>query len=138
MKLNKFLVVILITIFVSASFTFLFYSFYYIQDIKELDMKMKVGDYIGIDVNSSVISFGTVRKGTFSNRPVTLENKEEIPLKVQIKKSGEMAAWVSISDNNFILKPAEKKNLTFTATRPIDAINGAYKGKVKLIFTRVI
>lgn len=139
MKLSKFLLLILITILVSFSLTFLFYTYYIIQDVQELDMKMKVGDVVGFDTNTSVISFGTIpEKGGSSQRPVILKNMKNKALKVYIKKSGEMAKWVYISEDNFILNKNEKKELLFTAIPPKDAEKGAYKGKVKFIFTRVI
>lgn len=137
MKLSKFLLLVLITILISFSLTFLVYTYYIIQDVQELDMKMKVGDVIGFDTNTSVISFGIIpQEGGSSQRPVILKNTENKPLKVYIKKSGEMAKWVHISEENFILYPNETKKLLFTAIPSKDAEKGAYQGKIKFIFTR--
>lgn len=139
MKLNKFLLLVLITILISFSLTFLFYTHYIIQYVQELDMKMKIGDVVGFDTNTSMISFGIIPKaGGSSQRTIFLKNKESKPLEVYIKKSGEMAEWVYISEDNFILQPYEIKELFFTAIPSKDAEKGAYKGKVKFIFTRVI
>jgi len=136
-KLNKFLLLVLITILVSFSLTFLFYTYYTIQDVQGLDMKMKIGDVVGLDTNESVISFGIIpKKGGSSERHIILENMKNKPLEVYVKKSGEMAEWVYISEDNFILKANETKELLFTAIPSKDAEKGAYKGKVKFIFTR--
>lgn len=138
MKQSKFLLILLITILVSFSLTFLFYTYYFIQDVQELDMKMKVGDIVGFDTNTSVISFGIIPRKGSGQRTVYLRNMENKPLEVHTKKTGEMAKWVYISEENFILQPYEKKELTFTAIPSKDAEKGAYKGKVKFIFTRII
>lgn len=136
MKLNKFLLLILTTIFVSFSLTFLFYTSYFIQDVQELDMKLKIGDVVGLDTNTSVISFGIVLQGGSAQRYIILENMKDEPLRVHTKKSGEMAEWVYLSEDNFILEPKERKELIATAIPPKDAEKGAYKGKVRFIFTR--
>lgn len=137
MRLSKFLLLVLITILVSFSSTSLFYTYYIIQDVQELDMKMKIGDVVGLDTNESVISFGIIpKKGGSSQRTVRLKNMKDEPLKVYTKKSGEMAGWVYISEENFVLQPDERKELKFTAIPPKDAEKGAYTGKVRFIFTR--
>lgn len=138
MKLKKFLLLILITILISFSLTSLFYTSYIIQDVQELDMKMKIGDVVGFDTNTSVISFGIIPEGGSSQRPIILKNLKDKPLKTYIKKSGEMAKWVYIPEENFILKANETKELIFTAIPTKDAEKGAYKGKVNFIFTRII
>ncbi len=138
MKSSKFLLILLITVLVSFSLTFLFYTHYFIQDVQKLDMKMKVGEVVGFDTNTSVISFGTIPKGGSSQRTVILENMEKRPLKVYTKKRGEMAKWVYVSEESFVLDANEKRELIFTAIPSKDAEKGAYKGWVKFIFTRVI
>lgn len=138
MRINKPLLLVLITILLSFSLTFLFYTYCIIQDVQELDMKMKVGNIVGFDVNSSVISFGIVPIGGSGERPIILKNLKNKPLKVHIKKSGEMAEWVYISEENFIMQANESKELKFTAIPAEDAKDGAYTGKVKFIFTRII
>lgn len=139
MKPSKFLLLILITILLSFSLTFLFYTYFIVQDVQELDMKLKIGDVVGLDTNESVISFGIIpQKGGSSQRPVILKNMENKKLGVYIKKSGEMAKWVYISEDHFILEAKETKELKFTAIPSKDAEKGAYKGKVRFIFTRVI
>jgi len=133
MKLSKFLLVILITILISFSLSSFFYTNYTILGVLELDMKMKSGDVVGLDTNTSVISFGIIPKDGFGQRTIILKNIKTIPVKVYIKIIGEMKEVVSSSDNGFILNPNETKEITFTAT-PQE--KGKYEGKVKFIFTR--
>lgn len=139
MKPIKFLLLILLTIVISFSLTLFLYTYYIIEDIQQLDMKMKIGDVAGFDTNTSVISFGIIPKGGGSGqRPVILRNIGGKPLKVYIKNIGEMSEWVSVSEDNFILEATEEKELIFTAMPSTDAEKGAYKGKVYFIFVRLI
>jgi len=138
MRLGKILLIVLITILLSFSLTFLFYNWYIIQDIQELGMKMKIGSIVGFDTNSSAISFGIVPIGGSSERPVILKNIHNKPLNVHIKKDGEMAKWVYFSENDFILEGNETKEIKVEAIPSYNAQDGAYEGKVKFIFKRVI
>jgi len=139
MRLKKILLLGFIVVFVSFSLTSLAYSYLIIQDVQEMDMKMKVGDVVGMDVNTSVISFGIIpQKGGSSERKVMLENMGDKPLRVFVKKKGEMAEWVYISEERFVLDIGEKKELMFTAFPPKYAEKGAYYGKVRFVFARAI
>ena len=138
MKLNKILLVVLIAILLSFTLTFLFYTKFMIIEIQEMDMKMKIRDVVGLDTNSSVISFGSVPIGGSGRRTITLENKHDVSLRVYSKRSGEMARWVEVSLNKFVLEPGEKKELEVKATPSLDAEKGVYTGKVKFIFMRII
>lgn len=102
-------------------------------------MKLKVGDVVGMDVNNTVISFGIIPyNGGSSQRKVMLENMEDRPLRVFVKKTGEIAEWVYVSEEKFVLDGGEKKELIFTALPAKDAEKRSYYGKAKFIFMRVI
>ena len=138
MKTGKFLLIVLITILMSFSLTFLFYNFFVVVDIQELDMKLKTGDIVGIDVNKSVISFGIVPPGGGGERPVIIKNMKNEPLRVHIKKSGELKKFVYVSENNFVLEPNETKELKFKALSPGGSEEKEYQGKVTFVFRRLI
>lgn len=138
MKLGKFILIAVAVSLISFSLTLLFYSYYIVQDVQELGMKMKVGDVVGVDTNNSVISFGIIPAGGSGERPIILKNMWDEPLKVNIKKSGEMAKWVYFSENGFILEKNETKEIKAKAVPSDDARKGVYTGEVKFIFTRVI
>ena len=139
MKASKLLLLALITILLSFSLSFLFYTTYFIQDIYELDMKMKIGNVVGFDTNTSVISFGVVPKeGGASQRTVIIKNMENKPLTVRIITKGEMAEWIHIPEKNFIIAGDEKKEVIFTAIPSKDAKEREYKGKTRFVFSRVI
>jgi hypothetical protein len=57
--------------------------------------------------------------------------------KVIIGFEGQLAEWVSVDFNRFVLDANENKHLAFTANIPKDAILGNYSGKVKFYFKRI-
>jgi len=138
MKKNHIFILLLVAALVSITFTILFYSFYKIADVKEINMTLIVGDHAGLDVNTEKLSFGMVMpKGSSCTRYVTLSNKKDYPLKVYINFYGSLAECVSVSENYFILNPDEKKKLSFSAIAPRNAAYGNYTGKAKFVFKRV-
>lgn len=138
MNLAKFLLLALITILVSVSLTSLFYTFFTIREVQELGMKVQVGEIVGFDVNTSLISFGIVPRNGFCERPVAVDNRRGRPLMVHIQKTGKMADWVHTSENNFILYPNETREIKFTISPPSDAEYGLYTGKARFILTGLI
>jgi len=138
MKIIKFLLILLTTMLVSFSSTYFFYTHYIILDIQVLDMKAKVGKVVGLDTNTSAVSFGIIQKGGSAKRPLILRNTNTKPVKVRITKTGTLAPWVYLSENNFVLKPNESKELTATAIPPLMATEGPYYGQFKFTFTRIL
>ena len=137
MKL-KFLVLIIITILLSFTLTSSFYLDYMLQGVIELDIEMEVGDVVGLDTDTSVISFGIVPLGGSAQRKVEMENTGYKPIKVYISKIGEIAEWVSISENNFILWPSVKKEILFTVNLSEKAGKGIYGGKARFVLRRLL
>ena len=138
-KTKHLIVLSFIIALISITATNLFYSFYIIEYVKELDMSLIVGNHAGFDVDTEKLSFGMIMPaGNSCTRYVFLSNKKDYPLKVYINFYGDLADWVSVSDNYFILKPGEEKKLSFTANAQKDASYGNYTGTARFVFKRVI
>ena len=138
MKKNYIFILLLITALISITATILFYSFYKIVDVKEIDMTLIVGDHAGLDVNTEKLSFGMVMPtGSSCTRYVNLSNKKDYSLKVYILFFGSFAEEVSVSENYFILNSGEGKKLSFSAIAPKNAAYGNYTGKARFVFKRV-
>ncbi len=139
MKKNHLFILLLVITLISITTTILFYSFYVIENVREFDMSLIVGDHAGFDVDTEKLSFGMVMPaGSSCTRYIFISNKKDYPLKVYINFYGNFADWVSVSDNYFVLKPDEEKKLSFTANAQKDAVYGNYTGKARFIFKRVI
>lgn len=138
-KKNHFFILLLVIALISITATILFYSFYVIEDVREFNMSLIVGDHAGFDVDTEKLAFGMVSPGGNScTRFIDLSNKKDYPLKIYINFYGDFADWVSVSNNYFILNPGEEKKLSFSASAPGDAAYGNYTGKVRFVFKRVI
>lgn len=139
MKTKRFIALLFIIAIISITATILFYSFYIIADVKELDMSLIVGKHTGLDVGTEKLTFGMIMPaGNSCTRYVFLSNKKNYPLKVYINFYGDLADWVSVSDNYFVLQPDEEKKLSFTANAQKDATYGNYTGTARFVFKRVI
>ena len=138
MKSRAFFSLLIVAVIASSGFTYVFYNAFLIENIVVMDIKLKVGDRFGLNVDPESINFGRIMPGNAGLRNVTLENNASYPLKVSISKYGEIADWIDVSENNFILEEKEKMDVTFYAYAPNDAAFGNYTSKTKVIFKRVL
>ncbi len=138
MKKNHIFILLLVTALISITATILFYSFYKIADVKEINMTLIVGDHAGLDVNTEKLAFGMVMPaGNSCTRYIVLSNKKDYLLNVHINFYGSLAEWISVSENHFVLKPDEEKKLSFSATVPRSTAYGNYTGTAKFVFKRI-
>lgn len=124
-----------IVTFVSATFILLYSS---PPEVREYEIYLTVGSYVGFNVNSSALFFGTITAGGTGSREIIVNNHGALPRKVQVETSGNLSDWVKVSDNNFVLQGYENKSLEVNATVPEDAEFGNYTGILKLIFKKSI
>lgn len=116
--------------------TLFFYAFWYVKEVKVIEMSAEVNDHIGFDTNSSSLTFGMVMPGTESVRTIMLSHDRNYPLRVSVRRYGEMAEWVFVSDNNFEIKPEQTVALNIRTRPPLGTIYGNYTGTLKIVFTR--
>ena len=136
-KKNYFFILLFIIAIISITATILFYSFYIIADVREFNMSLIVGNHTGFDVDTEKLAFGMVMPTSSSTRYVFVSNKKNYPLNVHINFYGNLAEFVSVSDNHFVLKPSEEKKLSFSATAPRNAAYGNYTGTARFVFKRI-
>jgi len=136
MKIIKFFLFLIVAVMVSCILTYILYNFFIIENIYTLDMNVKIGYNLGLNVDGDSIKFGKLMPGTSGERSILINNNATYPLRVVILKSGYIADWVKISENNFILKEKESKEVIFEAFAPTNVGVGNYTGKVKVIFKK--
>jgi hypothetical protein len=102
-------------------------------------MSIIVGDHIGVDTSTESLTFGMVMPGyASSTRFIRLDNYNDYPLIADIKKTGEIAGWVTLNEDKFIMEPRSNKTISASAVAPINAKYGNHTGNIKVIFKRVI
>ena len=72
--------------------------------------------------------------GFISKRDLNFRNNFNFAVKVKATAQGQLANWVSFSENNFIVNPSETKNLTVSIRPPEDAAEGNYTGELIIKF----
>ncbi len=113
-----------------------FYNFFFVLGVKNIDFSIKVGDTIGLNVDTDKLYFGTVPRGGTADRGILVKNEEHSLVKTNIKVQSDIKDWLYVNNNNFFLKKDEKKDINFKVKVPLDAEYGEYDGQIILIFTR--
>jgi len=108
----------------------------YVVDVKVLDISFKVDDVIGINVSNKSLNFGRSPPETAMKRYINLSNNYNFPIEINIKMSGEISEYVSVSDNNFEIIPGDKKEVTFLLRIPKDIEYRYFIGKSRVVFKR--
>jgi len=122
------IIIILLSIFLMPN---LFNSIEVLEE-EEVEAFLMVGKNFGIAINGTAIVFGKVPPGSSGSKNVELKNDYEHDVKIQISSRGDINKFLIVSENNFILKPNENKNITFTANVPLGTTYGNYTGKVTI------
>lgn len=123
----------------SISLTFLAYSLLLVKDVLVLDMHLEIGDRLGFNLDTDALYFGKVIPGTSSvTKFANVSNTEDYPVVVNIKMCGELGEWVIISEDKFVLKGGEVKELSLSALPPEGTPFGNYTGKLKAVARRKI
>lgn len=133
-RYNLFLLIILcivIGILIGA-----LYVLFSVKYVKEYEMSLFVGKYLGIDTNTSAITFGMVREGAGSKREIFLTNHLEYPVRVYNYKYGNISRFVSFSHNNFILKANETIKMAVIASPAGGTPEGKYTGRMVTVFLK--
>lgn len=133
-----FLLLLIFAVIVSAFLTYLFYNSYIIENTITLDMAVRVNDHFGLNADADAIKFGMIMPGTSSQRSIMVNNSATYPLRVVILKSGYIADWVKVSENNFILEGNENKKLIFEVFAPENTNYGNYTGEVKIVLKKTL
>ena len=137
MKILKFFLLLIFAVIISTFSINIFYNSYVIENIVTLDMIVKVNDHFGLNADGDALKFGMIMPGTSSQRAITVNNSATYPLKVLISKSGYIADWVKVSENNFILDGDGNRTVIFEVSAPRNANYGNYTGKVNIVFKKL-
>ncbi len=106
----------------------------YPTDIQELDIYLKVGNYTGIDVDTSAVVFGTIMPTGRASRDIVITNEDVKQHKIRINIAGKLKDWITMSDNRFNLDASENRTITLTINVPGNARYGNYTDRLMIIF----
>lgn len=137
MKKRKFVFVMILIFIAGVVISSLFVAMSAPAEIKEFDMYLTVGEHIGFNVDIDAIYFGTLPQEGAGSRRIILKNDEDFSKKVKISASGELADWVWLEENNFVLSKNETKEVRIYVSPPEYAEFGNYTGKLRITFRKV-
>jgi len=93
-----------------------------------------VSDKVGFDLNKNELTFGSIQPGGTSSRALTIQNNFNRDIIVTLNSEGNIKDYLTVSENDFVLRPNEQKNVTFTAFSYKNQSYGNYTGKINIIF----
>jgi hypothetical protein len=133
-KRNIFFSVIIVVICLISGY--LFYEKILIFDVKETGMELIVsGDLTqGVRIDTDALYFGKIPKGANGFRFINVSNYDPNPHIVHIKTYGELAKWVYVEKNDFVIGPEESELVQVSVFVPEDAITGNYTGTLRVEF----
>lgn len=109
-------------------------------EIRKYDMDVTVasGKVVGVNVGADAIHFGKVPadQTAESMRVINVMNGE-IKTNVQLRTTGILGKWVSVSQNNFTLEPKQIQAINITATIPVGTPSGNYTGTLIIEFFKM-
>ncbi len=103
--------------------------------VKIVDMRVVVGEKIGMVINDSVLDYGILPRGTSINKKVLLKNEYKFPVIVDIKLSGALKDYV-YGDSKITLSVGETKEYSVDLIIPGEMEFGNYTGKMIFEFRR--
>ncbi len=109
-----------------------------IVDVKEIPATVNVGGYIGVNVDTDKLYFGTLGAGNYAERSIHIENYKCGKCIVTIKSKGEISRWLGYSDAKFRIFKGEIKTVNVTLSIPKNAHEGTYDGTVRILFWKTI
>ena len=130
------IVVALITITVTAV-SFWLININPVYHIEEFVMDIYIDNVPGLNVDTDVIHFGKLPPTGSVGRRIDLISGP-YRTRVTIESHGDIAEWVYVSKNNFIMDPEEETSFMINADVPENATVPDYKdGMLRIIFKRI-
>ena len=134
MKLNRLIIILLLIIFAAVISSRFLLSSFFLKDYEELNVYVTVENIVGFNADTDALYFGTMPPGGIGNRDIFLFNDDCDKCRVSLKGDGEIANWLSISDNNFVMFKGDNKTINVKVYIPSDAEYDNYTAKLKIYF----
>ncbi|MFH1066143.1 MAG: hypothetical protein V1734_06560 [Nanoarchaeota archaeon] len=134
-KINAILL-ILIFAFTTIGIVSIVYNTMTTIGIRDIEMDAKVGDRIGIAVDSDKLIFGMMFPGGSAKREMFVGNEHEFPIIVRFIPIGQLKEYTSVSENPVLLQPGENKEVGIAVTMPRDMPYGNYTGIMRVVFLK--
>ncbi len=123
--------ILLVIVLVCLSMSFLLLKILTPWKIQSFEAHVKVGDYVGINLDVDKLYFGTVMKGGVGKRGIIVNSPRNAF--VLFSKEGSAADWI-VSPKSVFLTAGQNKSVEFEIKVPSDAKKGNYTANISLMF----
>lgn len=127
--MNRLLFVTLVTLALAVLF---FFSSFLKYD--EIQVQLTVSEVVGFNVGTDALYLGSVPPGSSAHRVIHVRNDHFSFGRVNIKAFGDVAPWLSVSDNNFYLRRDEVGDVDVRVEVPEGVARGDYNGTLRVYF----
>jgi hypothetical protein len=136
MKLGKLILLLFAATIMSMGITFYFYTHYIIQEILTVEAHVEVNDYVGFNLDTDKLYFGTVFPGGASERAIYVSYYKKEPAYVTVSVTGPIADWIEPKPDRFLIYN-ETREVMFRITPPKDAVLGNHTSTIRFFFKRI-
>lgn len=97
----------------------------------KIPARVHVSDYVGLNIDTDSLNFGTIPQEGYSDRYVAVNNSLGTKAKVQIFVEGDIKGMVVPGQESFVLERGESMKVKITAS-PSKIKPGNYTGTVRI------
>ena len=101
---------------------------------QKMPISVSVADYLGINVDSDSLKFGTIPPGSNGKRKITIINPFNLTVKAETEVQGEIKDWISYYPTTFYLNQNKGKEIEITINIPENQEFGNYSGTFAVVF----
>ena len=104
------------------------------QEFQEVSYQVKVDSYVGVNVASDKLYFGTLLPGDHASRSLSLHSDHRSFVVVRFADGGVADRWLVVDRNGFLLPADKDVSLQFSLRVPLNASLRTYEGRVVFLF----
>ena len=105
-------------------------------NVQIVPAQAKIADVVGFNLDTDQLYFGTINRNGVSKRSLSVTYSKDSF--VVISAQGQMASWMSASEDAFFLPANTRKNIEFSLRPSLDSAFGNYTANVSVSFYRPI
>jgi len=111
--------------------------FFIAPEFREIPMSIRVSNYIGFDVNTTALTFGTVYLSGSSTREMLVSNEDNYDKTAQFTVEGDMKSFVT-APKDTLVKAGTNTSVPMRADVPYGTPVGNYTGRLVVFLRRAI
>ncbi|MEK6903771.1 MAG: hypothetical protein AABW64_03945 [Nanoarchaeota archaeon] len=130
MQMNKFLTLVFVLLFLSVLGTvFIFQLFEKTHVLKEIPILVRIGNKVGIDVNTTALTFGTLQPGLSVERILQVRTEKTEKLHFFVTN----ISFIFLDEDTLFISPNETRHIRVTAAPPLSTPIGEYHGLLLIL-----